>query len=82
MSYDWTKEELLQELNERKAEGESEETTFNFIWAVVERTYQERDHYKGEAKTDYRDPPEITAAWREIAEQAGLDEKMKYDETR
>jgi hypothetical protein len=32
--------------------------------------------------TDYRDPPEITAAWREIAEQAGLDEEMKYDETR
>ena len=30
--------------------------------------------------TDYRDPPEITAAWREIAELAGLDEEMKYDE--
>ena len=30
--------------------------------------------------TDYRDPPEITAAWREIAERAGLDEEMKYDE--
>jgi hypothetical protein len=32
--------------------------------------------------TDYRDPPEITAAWREIGERAGLDEEMKYDETR
>ena len=32
--------------------------------------------------TDWRDPPEITAAWREIAERAGLDEEMKYDETR
>ena len=52
MSYDWTKEELLKELNERKAEGESEEMTFDFIWAVVEQAYQERDHYKGEAKTD------------------------------
>ena len=52
MSYDWTKEELLQELQERKAEGESEEMTFDFIWAVVERAYQERDHCKGEAKTD------------------------------
>ena len=31
--------------------------------------------------TDYRDPPEITAAWREIAELAGLDEEMKYDDT-
>ena len=30
--------------------------------------------------TDYRNPPEITAAWREIAELAGLDEEMKYDE--
>ena len=30
--------------------------------------------------TDYRDLPEITAAWREIAELAGLDEEMKYDE--
>ena len=30
--------------------------------------------------TDYRKPPEITAAWREIAELAGLDEEMKYDE--
>ena len=48
MSYDWTKEELLQELNERKAEGESEEMTFDFIWAVVERAYQERDHPQGE----------------------------------
>ena len=32
--------------------------------------------------TDWRDPPEITAAWREIAKRAGLDEEMKYDETR
>jgi len=31
--------------------------------------------------TDYRDPPEITAAWREIAELAGLDEEMNYDDT-
>ena len=31
--------------------------------------------------TDYRNPPEITAAWREIAELAGLDEEMKYDDT-
>ena len=30
--------------------------------------------------TDYRDLPEITAAWREIAELAGLDEEMKYDD--
>ena len=30
--------------------------------------------------TDYRNPPEITAAWREIAELAGLDEEMKYDD--
>ena len=31
--------------------------------------------------TDYRNLPEITAAWREIAELAGLDEEMKYDDT-
>ena len=30
--------------------------------------------------TDYRNPPEITAAWREIAALAGLDEEMKYDD--
>ena len=30
--------------------------------------------------TDYRNLPEITAAWREIAELAGLDEEMKYDD--
>ena len=30
--------------------------------------------------TDYRDPPEITAAWREIATLAGFDEES--DETR
>ena len=30
--------------------------------------------------TDYRDPPEITAAWREIAALAELDEEMKYDD--
>ena len=31
--------------------------------------------------TDYRNLPEITAAWREIAELAELDEEMKYDDT-
>ena len=43
MSYDWTKEELQQELKERKAEGESEETIFNFIWSIIQRAYDERD---------------------------------------
>ena len=52
MSYDWTKEELLQELNERKAEGESEEMTFDFIWAVVERAYQERDQFVGATEAE------------------------------
>ena len=32
--------------------------------------------------TDYRDPPEITAAWREIASLAGFDEESELDETR
>jgi len=29
--------------------------------------------------TYYRDPPEITAAWREIARLAGFDEEMECD---
>ena len=29
--------------------------------------------------TDYRDPPEITAAWREIARIAGFDEETEHD---
>jgi len=32
--------------------------------------------------TDYRDPPEITAAWREIASLAGFDDESEFDETR
>jgi len=32
--------------------------------------------------TDYRDPPEITDAWREIASLAGFDEEPELDETR
>ena len=49
MSYDWTKEELQQELKERKAEGESEETTFNFIWSIIQRAYDERDSATSES---------------------------------
>ena len=30
--------------------------------------------------TDYRDPPEITAAWREIAELAGLNDRCTCGE--
>ena len=30
--------------------------------------------------TDYRDPQEITAAWREIATLAGFDEETDNDE--
>jgi hypothetical protein len=29
--------------------------------------------------TDYRDPPEITAAWREIARLTGFDEEPEHD---
>jgi len=43
MSYDWTKEELLQELKERKEAGESDEITGNFIWSIIQRAYDERD---------------------------------------
>jgi hypothetical protein len=32
--------------------------------------------------TDYRDPPEITDARREIASLAGFDEETECDETR
>jgi len=49
MSYDWTKEELQQELKERKAGGESEETTFNFIWSIIQRAYDERDSATSES---------------------------------
>ena len=47
MSFDWTKEELLRELKERKAEGESEEVTFDFVWSVVERAYKEKGQLVG-----------------------------------
>ena len=30
--------------------------------------------------TDYRDPPEITAAWREIARLAGFNKETDNDE--
>ena len=43
MSYDWTREELLQELKERKEAGESDEITHNFIWSIIQRAYDERD---------------------------------------
>lgn len=41
--YDWTREELLQELKERKEAGESDEITHNFIWSIIQRAYDERD---------------------------------------
>ena len=47
MSFDWTKEELLRELKEREEAGEAKEVTFDFIWAVVERAYKERDQFVG-----------------------------------
>ena len=49
MSWDWTKEELLRELKERRSEGESEETTFNFIWSIIQRAYDERDSATSES---------------------------------
>lgn len=52
MSWDWTKEELLQELKERRSEGESEETTFNFIWSIIQRAYDERDSATPESNDD------------------------------
>lgn len=48
MSWDWTKEELLQELKEREADGESREMIHDFIWSVIERAYQERDNLRSE----------------------------------
>jgi len=43
MSWDWTKEELLRELKERRDAGESDEMTHNFIWSIIQRAYDERD---------------------------------------
>jgi len=41
--------------------------------------YQRYQRYYNPA-TYYRDPPEITAAWREIARLAGFDEETDNDE--
>ena len=52
MSFDWTKEELLRELKEREEAGEPKEVTFDFLWAVVERAYRERDQFVGATEAE------------------------------
>ena len=52
MSFDWTKEELLRELKEREEAGEPKEVTFDFVWAVVERAYRERDQFVGATEAE------------------------------
>ena len=49
MSWDWTKEELLRELKERRDAGESDEMTHNFIWSIIQRAYDERDSATSES---------------------------------
>ena len=69
MSFDWTKEELLREIKEREEAGEPKEVTFDFIWAVVERAYRERDQFVGATEAEraavvawlYRDGCEASA---------------------
>ena len=52
MSFDWTKEELLREIKEREEAGEPKEVTFDFVWAVVERAYRERDQFVGATEAE------------------------------
>lgn len=50
MSWDWTKEELSKELEERMEDGESKEQIFNFIWSIIQHAYDERDTAKSDRK--------------------------------
>ena len=50
MSFDWTKEEFSQEIEERMEEGESKEQLIDFIWSIIKRAYDERDAAKLDRK--------------------------------
>ena len=51
MSWDWTKEEFIQELRERRAEWKPDvPLTDDWVWSVVERANQERDAMADELK--------------------------------